>query len=126
MNGKSLKAVNAIAKTWRICGIFFIFCGVGGSLQAKGVVGSLLYLIGLPFLGISLIVSGTFMMKLRQWARKLFTFQMCLIIGCVIWGVIRYCIFSWVDVVCFSVTFLPVPMYSIYYITRPKVREQFK
>jgi len=126
------KGIITIAKFGRICGIFFIPLGIGGLFQAQGVVSSLLCLIGLPFIGISLIVSGTFMIRFKQWARYLFIAQMYLMGIMGIWIMIEgmpKSHFSISELFSFSLMFIPLfllPTGSIYYLTRPKVKERFK
>lgn len=126
------KGTIGIAKFGRICGVFFIFAGLGGSFQAQGAVNTLFCLIGLPIFGISLIVSGTFMIRLKQWARYLFIVQMCIIGAKGIWVIIELTPqshFSVPELFGFSLVLIPVfllPMFCVYYLTRPKVKEQFK
>lgn len=134
MENKPSKSIRIIAKTGRIFGVliillFLIFFIVW--LHAKENV-DFLYLLGLLFFAISFVVSGTFMLKLKQWARYLFIFQMCLIVTRGIWITIEWVPhshFSFAELFDFSpafITHILLPLYFIYYLTRPKVKEQFK
>jgi hypothetical protein len=57
------KAIITIAKFARICGIFLIPLGLGGSFQVSGALPSLIYLAGFVLLGIGLIIWGTLVIR---------------------------------------------------------------
>ena len=127
------KSINIIGAAGIIMGILIIAAGFGGSFQVTGILRSLLCLIGIVSFGISLIVSSSFVIGLREWARKLFSIQMVLVMGCGTWEVTQVFVrasksthFWWSDFLGFGITFLLIPMHLIYCLTRPKVKAQFK
>jgi hypothetical protein len=128
-----------IAKTSRICGILitlmYLFVFIGGLSSKQNV--DFLYILGILLVGISLVISGTFMIKLKQWARYLFIFQMCLIGAKGCWIITEWITkervpcsqISFEDLISVSpvfVIFFLFPVGCIYYLTRPEVKEQFK
>jgi len=134
MENIASKNIRIIAKIGRIFGVLLILLfliGFMASLHSKGNV-HFLYLLGLLFFAISFLVSGTFMLKLKQWARYLFIIQMCLIVARGIWITIEWVShshFSFAELFDFSpafITHILFPAGCIYYLTRPKVKEQFK
>jgi glucose dehydrogenase len=104
------KGINIIARGGRIVGFFALIGGIGGTLQNS------IYFYEF-FLGVALMISSSFMLKSKNWARNLFIFLMFPIMGFGVWKVVQGAHFSWVNFAGFSLTFLPVPLYCIYYLT---------
>ncbi len=121
------KGISVIAIGGPIFGFFLMAGGLGASFGVTGVLPSLLCLAAYFSFGISLIISGTFLMKLREWARRLLVFQSFLIASYGLWAIIRAFVFSLLgDFLLFSLMFLLPSLWCIYYLTRPKVKEQFE
>ena len=109
----------------------FLLAAFGSFLGNASLSDSVFAFISLLF-GISLVISGIFIIMLRRWARILFIFQMCLI-GTLagLWLIIAIITKQIDNSLIFFLTFVIfflflLPICCIYYLTRPKVKEQFK
>ena len=107
-------------------GLGFLAFALGGLLQAKSIW-ELLLVLFLFVCSISIMISGIFIIQLKNWARILFLLQMGLI--CMI-GLLSFRreLFTGSignDFWFFSLLTI-LPASAIFYLTRYKVKEQFK
>ncbi len=114
------KSINVIGVAGIIYGVLIITAGFGGLFQSGRILHPLLYCIVLVAFGISLILSSSYVIGLRKWARKLSVAQMDFLILCGGY-------YWWTGFRPWSFFLLVMPAaLCLYYLTRPKVKALFK
>jgi len=126
-----LKGIDFLITLFMLSGIFLLAIGISGTLIFEGYV----YIFGrlghLVF-GIIFVATGIGLRKFKNWARVLCLIQM-VIIMCVGANIMIIDFIDFVYKHLFKVNFLIapflfilIPSLLINYLTRPKVKEQFK
>lgn len=107
-------------------GSLWAFIGLAMVVGMKGTTMSIFFASLLMFFyPMSLAISGSFILKLKDWARKLFCLLMILMgIGSVyfLWDIAS----RWKYINPFPIIFLISAIFLFSFFIRPKVKEQFK
>lgn len=122
MENERPKSINIIGILGIVYGVFIIAAGITGSFERGRILHPVLYCVALVSFGISMIVSGSYVMRLKKWARNLLLFQMEFLIvygGWYWWTGTGYR--PW------SSYLLVIPaMFGVYFFTRSKTKAHFQ